>query len=336
MSLPKFIERMLGKQNLQLPEWEQKSWDPEHMESSLAQLLAYAEQNAKAAMDWYWDKKRWKAITSRVCRLACILFTAAAAMIPILGATGWLAPKNADQTLWTLKLNQAGYLSLGFAALALALDRFMSGSSSWMRYVSTATSIQSALEKFRFDWDKLKVPLAGKAPNAEEVLPLINRIEEFNAAVRALVEGETSAWVAEFQKNLADLEKSTAAAVEAARANVQAVQKAADDERKAGQQQAAEERKATLPGGIELTLENAAEIDADGYEVFVDTESLKAGVLSATCAVLGIAPGLHEVEVRAKIGGAPAHASAGIIVAPRAFTKVALKLAKQKAAGQSN
>jgi len=331
----KFIQRLLGKRNIQLRQWQQNSWDAEHMEASLKEMFTYAEDSAKAAMDWYWDKKRWKAISSRICRLGAILFTAAAAMIPIFGSTGWFAPKGVDQTLWTLKLNQAGYLSLGFAALALALDRFMSGSTSWMRYVSTATCIQTALEQFRLDWDKLKVPLAGETPTSEEVIRLINRIEELNATVRGLVEGETKAWVADFQQNLADLEKSTAAALETERSNLQAAQKAADVERKAGQQKVEEERKAVLPGGIDLTVENAEETD-EGYEVLVDSKGKKAGILSATCAVVDIAPGIHEVVVQAKIGGILASASGPVTVAPNAFSKVQLKLAKRKAASKNS
>ena len=76
-----------------------------------------------------------------------------------------------------------------------------------MHYVSTATSIQTALGQFRFDWDKLRVSLGGKIPAPQEVIPLIKRIEEFNTTVRGLVEGETKAWVADFQQNLSELEK---------------------------------------------------------------------------------------------------------------------------------
>jgi hypothetical protein len=124
---------------------------------------------------------------------------------------------------------------LGLAALAFAFDRFMSGSTSWVRYVSTPTSIQTALEQFRSDWDKLKVALGGKPPTTQEFIPLINRGTELNATVRTLIESKTKAWVAEFQENLAELQKSTIAAVETARAQVQAVQQKADAEQQAVQ-----------------------------------------------------------------------------------------------------
>jgi len=333
-TLSQIIERVRGKRNIELSKWQQKSWDAEHMEASLKEMLAYAESNARVAMDWYWDKKGLKANLSRIGRLGAILFTAASAMIPIFGSTGWWKPTNVDAASWTLKVNQAGYLSLGFAALALALDRYMSGSASWMRYVSTATSIHTALEQLRFDWEKLRVPLAGKAPSPQEAIPFINRIDEFNATVRGLVEAETKAWVADFQQNLAELEKSTAAALQTARSNAQAAQKAANDDQKAAQQRAEEERKAALPGGIELTVENAAETD-QGYDVLVDSNAKKTSEPNSICAVLDVSPGLHEVIIQAKIGGIPASASAGVIVTSNAISKVHLRLAKIKTAGQN-
>ena len=130
---------------------------------------------------------------------------------------------------------------------------------------------------------------------------------EFSITVRALVENETKAWVAEFQANLAELQKSTAAAIETARAQVQAAQQKADTEQQAAQ-----------PGGIDLAVANAADTD-QGYEVAVDGQTSKSGVTGNTCGILGISPGLHDLSVRAKIGGLSAHASQLVTVtgAPR-------------------
>ena len=218
-------------------------------------------------------------------------------------------------------MNQAGYLCLGLAGLSLALDRFLSGSTSWMRYVGTATSIQTAIEQFRLDWDKLRASLAGQTPAGQDLAALINRITEFSVTVRALVEGETKAWVAEFQTNLAELQKNTAAAVESARAEVQAAQQKADTEQQAAR-----------PGGIDLIVDNAAETD-QGYEVLVDRVSARSGVTSKTCGILGIPPGLHELSVQAKIGSVSAEASQLVTIAAGAATKVQLSLAKQKMRG---
>jgi hypothetical protein len=108
------------------------------------------------------------------------------------------------------------------------------------------------------------------------------------------VENETKAWVAEFQANLAELQTRTAAAVEAARTQMQAP--------KRGQHEADQAQQAARPGGIDLTLENAADADEE-YEVLVGGESKKSGVLSTTWGIVGISPGLRELELRARIGG---------------------------------
>jgi SMODS and SLOG-associating 2TM effector domain 2 len=245
--------------------------------------------------------------------------------------------------MWTLRINQAGYAALGLAALALALNRFLSASTSWMRYVTTAAAIQTAVEKFQLDWDKVTAPLAGKTPAGQDLLALINRIEEFSTTVRVLVENETNAWVAEFQANLAELQKSTAAAVETARTQVQAAQQKADADQQAAaqkavadqqaaQQKAEAAKQAARPGGIDLTIQNAADTD-QGYEVLVDGQSKKAGVLSSSCGVLDISPGLHDLEVQATIGGIAAHVSQLVTITAAAATKVQLVLAKQKAKG---
>jgi hypothetical protein len=329
MSFTSIIDRVMGRKNIQYLKWEPKSWDANNVDGSLKQMLTNAEQNAQAAITWYWDKKRWKAISSRTFRLAAILLTAAAAMIPIIGSAGWFGPNDQGTVL---KINQAGYAALGVAALALALDRFLSASTSWMRYVTTATTIQTAVEKFQLDWDKLTAPLAGKTPSGQDLAALINQIAEFSATVRALVENETNAWVAEFQANLAELQKSTAAAVDTARAQVQASQQKADADQQAAQQKLEAAEQAARPGGIDLTVSNAADTD-EGYEVLVDGQSKKAGVLSNSCGILGVSPGLHELEVQAKIGGSAAHVSQMVTITAGAAAKVQLTLAKQKAKG---
>jgi hypothetical protein len=323
--LSSLIDRFLGKRNIELPKWQPKPWDAAHVESSLQEMLTYAEQNAKAAMDWYWDKKRWKAITSRACRLGAILCTAAAALIPVIGSSGWNPPPTGiEPTMWTLKMNQAGYFSLGLAALFLALDRFLSGSSSWMRYVATATSIQTTLEQFRLDWDRRMAALDGRAPVGDDLMKLIDRISEFTIAVRTMVEDETKAWAAEFQANLAELQKGTSAAIEQAREQVQSAEK-----------QSAAQQEAAKAGGINLKVEGLEAV-TEGYDVLVGGRTVKTGLTSPTCGIPSLAPGLQDITVRARIGTQPLHASQLVTITAGAITQVELTLATSKAATSGN
>ncbi len=189
-----------------------------------------------------------------------------------------------------------------------------------MRFIATAAAIETARESFRFDWARLMAGLGGRTPTEAELQTLIARITGFSATVRALVESETKAWITEFQTNLAELERRTEAAVQAAREQAEQAQK-----------QAVSLQKEAAPGAIDLTVANAAETD-DGYTVTVGGEVKKQSVATSTCGIVGIAPGLYEVAVSATIAGTAASASQVVTVKPAEAARVSLTLAKAKGA----
>ena len=88
----------------------------------------------------------------------------------------------------------------------------------------------------------------------------------------------------------------------------------------------------TRPGAIELTVENVLDTDS-GYDVLVDSELRKSAVTGKTCALMGVAPGLHELAVTSAMSGAPAHASQIVNVTAGAWMKVSITLAKAKVIG---
>ena len=88
----------------------------------------------------------------------------------------------------------------------------------------------------------------------------------------------------------------------------------------------------TRPGAIDLTVTNVLDTD-HGYDVLVDGESRKTAVTSQTCAVMNVAPGLHELAVTAVLSGGPAHVSQSVTVTPGTATKLSVTLTKAKAAG---
>lgn len=319
MSLRSFFTTLSGSGNIHLPDWQPKSWVSSAVDASLKQLVSYAESNANAAISWYYEKKLFKAWTSRVLRLLTILAAALGALIPLMVSTGWFAKGTADDALRSLQLNQYGYLCIGLAAFFLALDRFSASSTSWMRYVTTAMALQTEVEKFRFDWERLTAPLAGRTPDGEILLSLLKRVTDFSVAVRALVENETKAWVGEFQTNLAELQKQSEAAWESARAQSLEAQK-----------EVAAQRQALRPGAIDLLVENAPDTD-EGYDVLLDGDVAKTKVTSKSCGVLGVPPGLHDLSTTATLNGIPVHASQVVDVVAGAATKVQLKLERRKA-----
>jgi hypothetical protein len=317
------VRRLLRRYDIHPPEWKPPVWDTSSVPSSLEALRQYAEGHAQSAIAWYYGKKPWKAVGSQSFRLVTILATAVGGALPLLVAGGMFAAANqtpTERALSDLKYNQAGYICLGVAALSLALDRFFGSSTGWMRYITTAMAIETTLEQFRFEWSKLTAPLEGKAPSGDVLLSMIERMSTFSATVRALVEKETEAWVTEFQSNLTQLEKETKTAVDAARSQVEAMQK----ESKTAQD-------AVRPGAIDLTIENFQEI-ASSYDVFIDGTATKPKVESKTCGVLGVAPGMHELVVTAKMSDAVGRAAQLITVPAGQSVKVTLTLAKVRTA----
>jgi hypothetical protein len=123
----------------------------------------------------------------------------------------------------------------------------------------------------------------------------------------------------EFQTNLSQLEKEAKAAMDSARAAVETAQK-----------EAKTSADSTRPGAVDLTIENVFDTD-HGYSVCIDGESRKSFVTSRTCAIMNVAPGLHELAVTATLSGAPAHDSQSVSVAAGTAVKVSVTLAKAKA-----
>jgi hypothetical protein len=317
------IRKRLGRAyNITPPAWTNPSWEPGQIQASLDTMRQFAEADVQAAINWYWAKKPWKAWASQVLKFLTLLATALGGLIPIVTATGILdgGRQNQDLILWNLHINQVGYLCFGLAAAFLGLDKYFGYSTGWMRYITTAMSLETLLRNFRLDWAKTTSGLAGQPPSGAALENLIQKIQEFCVAARTLVEKETQAWVMEFQTNLSQLEKDAKAALDNARTQAETAQK--------------ESRVATdstRPGAIDLTVENVLETD-HGYEVLIDGESRKQAVTSKSCALMGIPPGLHDLTVTAILGGVLAQASQIVTVAAGAAVKVNITLSKTKAA----
>jgi hypothetical protein len=292
----------------------------------LDDLRQFAEDDVEAAIHWYYAKKPWKAWASQLLKFLTLVATGLGGLLPIVSATGLFSRGATDaqgQLVRNLQVNQFGYLCFGLAAVFLAFDKYFGYSTGWMRYITTAMSLETLLRNFRLDWAKTTSGMGGAAPSGAVLEVLIQKIQDFCVAARTLVEKETQAWVMEFQTNLSQLEKEAKAAMDSARAAVESAQK----ESKTGAD-------STRPGAIDLTVENVLDTD-HGYSVAVDDETRKSGVTSKTCAIMNVAPGLHELAVTATLSGAPAHDSQTVTVPAGASVKVVITLAKAKAAAQA-
>jgi hypothetical protein len=313
-------KRFSRSYNIGGPQWKPPSWEKENVQKSLDSMRQYAEEDVEAAIHWYYAKKPWKAWASQLLKLLTLVAMGLGGLLPIISATGVFSSglPEAQRQVRNLQVNQIGYLCFGLAAAFLAFDKYFGYSTGWMRYITTAMSLETALRNFRLDWARSTSGLAGAMPTGAVLEGLLQKIQDFCVMARTLVEKETQAWVMEFQTNLSQLEKEAKAAMDTARTQVEAAQKevkaAADS---------------TRPGAVDLNVENVLETD-QGYDVSVDGETRKSAVTSQSCAVMNVTPGMHELAVTAAMAGSPAHASQIVTVPAGAAVKVNIALTKVK------
>lgn len=182
------------------------SWSPAEVENSLKVLRKYVENQATGLLQWYYGKKIWKARMSSFLRVLTITLFSLGGLVPLIKA---IAPPNAAfiNSKEGFDFGQLGYLLIALAAAAIALDRFFGFSSGWIRYITTALSIERALDEFRMEWARITATMQGNQPAAEKLEELIQLCKTFCIGIRSQVEQETKAWVLEFQSNLSELEK---------------------------------------------------------------------------------------------------------------------------------
>ena len=252
------------------------SWTSDHALESLNAVHLYVEQQAQSAIDWYYRKKRTKALASRWLRLTAIILATIGGLIPLVIS---LPIVNKE---WALE--KWGYAVFGAAAGCIALDKFFGFSTGWVRYISTAQSIQNELYKFQLDWARAMSRLAGAVPNSAQIEEFLQLAKDFSSRVMQEVTQETQQWIVEFQSSLADLEKTTKAQAEAAR-----------------------------PGSLTLTLDNASLSD---QPVAVNIDGVDHGTMTGTnWAIRQIAPGPHAVVVTGRQNGKLLQQS-GVVLIP--------------------
>jgi hypothetical protein len=185
-------------------------WDDEKREESIKLLYNFTCGTTKEAIEWYWRKKRVGRL-GRALRLFAILLTTAGGMVPILRSAGIGTSNN--PTFFGL-LPEYGYVLVAVAAGLIALDRFFGFSSTWIRFVTTATTLHTGFTKFQLDWALLKARIGARKLTTEDCETLIHRLLGLLTFVREEVEKETAAWTTEYLSNLANLEKEAKKQIE--------------------------------------------------------------------------------------------------------------------------
>jgi len=267
---------------------------------TLQQVFDHVEWQIERELDWYRTRKRSKALVSSLLRGFAIAMFVLGGLVPLVQA--------ASQS----NLGQLGYILLGMGAGLMGFDKFFGSSTGWMRYTATMLAIERTQMEFRLDWIRAAAALEGREPNTAEVTQFLEHAKHVLVDVRALIDEETKAWAAEFQKTLEQLESQLRARADEAQKQAQGRAQAAKD------------------AVISVTISNGAEAD-DGFEIFLDGQS-KGREHGISCQLLRIPPGDHIVKAAATIGGLTAFDSKTARVAAGALVEVKLTLVKAKKA----
>jgi hypothetical protein len=99
-------------------------------------------------------------------------------------------------------------LAIAVAGGAMALDRFLGGTSGWIRCMKTELQLRDELEAFELEWEFGRAALLGNVPTLDQTIAMLQRAKSFAAHVNAVVQTETNAWVEEFQSSVKQIDEA--------------------------------------------------------------------------------------------------------------------------------
>ncbi|HYH82337.1 MAG TPA: SLATT domain-containing protein [Longimicrobium sp.] len=254
------------------------SWAAADVETSLAAVYSHVMKDADEALGWYQRNRVPKKRGGLSIRVMAVLLIAAAGLLP-------LVIQLADPLLRDGQGNELVRINplwssffVGLAAALVAYDRYFGLSSGWIRYVSTALSIRTAMEAFEMEWACQRATLAGAAPNAAQLEQMLAKCKEFANRLNSIVGDETNTWVQEFQASLKEVDNAVRAA----------------------QDEAKQRKQSSVPGALNLTLANRASVKGKWKVQVDDADPQEYSGNSAALAPLE--PGLRLIRVFGTVG----------------------------------
>ena len=188
------VEKTDRRFDVQAVSFDSLDWSENKKTESLTTVFSLAEQHAKTVIDWYLLSKKSKKQCAQILRIAIILLTTLAAVIPILSEkiTG-LSP------VWATFV-------LALAAMCVALDRYFGCSNAWIRYITAEHKVRQRLHVFQIEREQCKVNWENGSPNKEQLLIALDLAKKCFIDVDDIVHVETEQWRAEFQNIIKELD----------------------------------------------------------------------------------------------------------------------------------
>ena len=126
--------------------------------NSIQELYSVVHHKAQMVGRWYMEKRKAGKHAAQWLRGLAASFAALGSVVPLL-ALVWPNAVRSD----------IGYILFVAAGACLLLNRSLGISSSWIRYVTTAFHITTALEDFQLQWAQVMAKMGGKPATQEEV-----------------------------------------------------------------------------------------------------------------------------------------------------------------------
>lgn len=275
-----------------LIDWNRYS--AEKPEVALTLIYEDAKSSFKKKCDWYWDSIRTKKTTSFWIRGFAFFFLVLGTTFPLIAAA---FDTSEHRLYWT----QSAIALLAVAGLFQLADKAFGWSSGWMRYITTATSMESAAATFELAWAKHVISKSG-FPDSNDVPTLFALAEQFEQDLIKLQADETKGWFAEFNAGIGLLDAAIKTQREETQKQLEALRTAsasaqaearAQDKAKADADAAA--KKALEPGVVQLAL--VFKGDPKPVSVQLDGAVVEAQ-LEGTSWSNRVPPGPHAVTVK--------------------------------------
>jgi SMODS and SLOG-associating 2TM effector domain 2 len=200
-----------------------------NVESNLTELHDYAVQLANSGIDWYLEKKRGKELRAKAMHVLTYISGILAAIIPlfmiIVPEFEILRGHFGNPREFAA---EAALLLIGIAGGFNIIDRSAGYSADWMRYIVTATQLNSLLVQFEFEWNALSRAVLPAQPPPDQkpaVVPnslppqakksdvapdeqRIDLVKTFCLKVLNVIGGETEVWANELKERVAQMARN--------------------------------------------------------------------------------------------------------------------------------
>lgn len=257
---------------------------------TLAAIKNYIVETAESEENWYTQWRGINGFITRSVRFITLLLFGFGLIFPLL---------NIEKvTLFNHTINSLGYLCLAVGGLILLFDKYFGLSSGFVRFYIAEEEIRKNLGEFELNWEIEMAKAENNKYSTEAVLNTLATAKILRQSVSNAIQLETSAWAAEFQTQIGELQELL--------------------------KQKLSEYKESKLGTISVKIENY-ETYKD-IELILDETSIKKLNGTTSAIFRDVSLTTHQIQIRANKDGTPISFSENFDVVADKTTELTMKL----------